>query len=86
MDATLAEDRYLGLTAAAAERHVLDLVGFAAAHGGGFSVLWHNDRFDPATSRGWDRLYLRLIDAVHAAGGVCLSAGELAAEAGAWLR
>lgn len=48
-------------------------------------MLWHNDRFDPTTSRGWDRLYLRLIDAVRAAGGVCLSAGELAEEARTWL-
>ncbi|MFN8186642.1 MAG: polysaccharide deacetylase family protein [Gaiellales bacterium] len=85
MDVTLAEERYLGLSARAAERHVLGLVSYAAAHGGGFSVLWHNDRFDPTTSRGWDRLYLRLIDAVRAAGGVCLSAGELAEEARTWL-
>jgi peptidoglycan/xylan/chitin deacetylase (PgdA/CDA1 family) len=55
-------------------------------HGGGFSVIWHSERFDPATSGGWDRLYLRLIDAVRARGGVCMSAGELAGEAAAWLR
>lgn len=85
MDVTLAEARYLGLSAAAAEQHVRELVRFAAAQGGGFAVLWHNDRFDPPTSRGWDALYLRLIDAVRRAGGVCLSAGQLAEEASAWL-
>ena len=35
---------------------------------GGFSVLWHTDRFDPGTARGWDRLYLRLLDAVRERG------------------
>ncbi len=86
MDVTLAEDRYLGLSAAAAERWLLGLVDWAAENGGGFSVLWHTDRFDPGTSGGWDRLYLRFIEAVHARGGVCLSAGALAEEATAWLR
>jgi peptidoglycan/xylan/chitin deacetylase (PgdA/CDA1 family) len=85
MDVTLAEERYLGLPAREAERRLLELVAFAAAHGGGFSVLWHNDRFDPATSGGWDRLFFRFVDAVAASGGVCLSAGQLAEEAAAWL-
>jgi hypothetical protein len=48
-------------------------------------VLWHTDRFDPSSSKGWDRLYLRLLEAVRHRGGVCLSAGELAEEAAAWL-
>ena len=85
MDVTLAEERYLGLSAQAAERMLLDLVAWAAQRGGGFAVLWHNDRFDPGTSRGWDRLFFRFIDAVRASGGVCLSAGDLAEEAAAWL-
>jgi peptidoglycan/xylan/chitin deacetylase (PgdA/CDA1 family) len=85
MDVTFSEQRYLGLPARAAERHLLDLVDRAADHGGGFAVLWHTDRYDPATSRGWDRLYLRLLEAVRARGGVCLSAGELAEEAADWL-
>lgn len=85
MDVTLGEERYLGLSADEAEGRVLSLLDWAAEHGGGFSVLWHTDRFDRATAQGWDRLYLRLIDAVRERGGVCLSAGELAAEAEAWL-
>lgn len=80
MDVTLGEERYLGLSAAQAEGRLLELLDFASEHGGGFSVLWHTDRFDPGTARGWDRLYLRLLDAVRERGGVCLSAGELAGE------
>lgn len=85
MDVTFSENRYLGLPAREAERRLLGLVRWAAARGGGFAVLWHADRFDPGTSRGWDRLYFRLLEAVRLEGGVCLSAGELAEEAGAWL-
>jgi len=86
MDVTLAEDRYLGLPAAAAERRLLDVVEWAAGNGGGFAVLWHTDRFDPATSRGWDRLFFRFLEAVRAHGGVCVPARTLAEEAAAWLR
>ena len=85
MDVTLAEERYLGLAAPEAERRLTGLLDWAAEHGGGFAVLWHSERFDPATTRGWDRLYSRFIQAVQARGGVCLTAGELAEEADAWL-
>lgn len=78
MDATLAEERYENLSAAEAKPRVLALLDWAAEHGGGFSILWHPERFDPASARGWDRLYLELIDGVRERGGVCLSAGELA--------
>ena len=76
MDVTLAEERYLGLSATAAERRLHALIEWAAENGGGFSVLWHTDRFDPATAHGWDRLYVRFIETVRAAGGVCLPAGR----------
>ncbi len=79
MDATLAEPHYLGLKPNEAERRLLALLDRAAEAGAAFSVIWHTERFDPATARGWDRLYLRLIDAIHERGGVCVSAGELAA-------
>ena len=81
MDVTLAEPRYLGLSVKEAERRLLALLDWAAEHGGGFSILWHTDRFDPATAGGWDRLYARLIDAIHEREGVCVPARELAAEA-----
>jgi hypothetical protein len=85
MDVTLAEPRYLGLSAREAERRLLALLDWAAEHGGGFSVLWHTDRFDPATSGGWDRLYARLIEGIHSRGGVCMPAGDLADQAAALL-
>jgi hypothetical protein len=78
MDATLAEERYLGLSARQAWPRLERLLDFAARHGGGFAILWHPDRFDPPTSAGWDRLYFHLLEAVSERDGVCLSAGELA--------
>ncbi len=81
MDVTLAEPRYLGLSVKEAERRLLALLDWAAEHGGGFSILWHTDRFDPATAGGWDGLYARLIDAIYDRGGICMPAHELAAAA-----
>jgi hypothetical protein len=79
MDVTLAEPRYLGLSVQEAERRLVALLDWAAVNGGGFSILWHTDRFDPATAGGWDRLYARLIDAIYDRDGICLPAHELAA-------
>ena len=79
MDATLAEARYQGLSAEEAKPQLLALLDWAAEHGGGFSILWHPDRFDAPSARGWDRLYFELLDAVRERGGICLPAGELAA-------
>jgi hypothetical protein len=77
MDATLAEERYLGLSAKRAEPRLTALLDWAAANGGAFALLWHPDRFDPLTSAGWDRLYSRVLEGVHERGGSCMSAGEL---------
>jgi peptidoglycan/xylan/chitin deacetylase (PgdA/CDA1 family) len=85
MDATLAEERYEGLSASAAKPRILALLDWAAEHGGGFSILWHPERFDPATARGWDRLYFEVIDAVRERGGVCVNARDLAGTAADWL-
>ena len=85
MDATLGEERFLGLSAGEAEKRLTSLLDWAAEHGGGFAILWHNDRFDPPTARGWDRLYERVLAAVGERGGLCLTAGELAEEADTWL-
>jgi peptidoglycan/xylan/chitin deacetylase (PgdA/CDA1 family) len=78
MDATLAEERYEGLSAEAAKPRIFSLLDWAAENGGGFSILWHPERFDAPSSRGWDRLYFDVIDAVRERGGVCVSGGELA--------
>jgi hypothetical protein len=72
------EERYLGLSARAAEPRLLALLDWAAEHGGGFAVLWHTDRFDRWTAAGWDRLYERLLGGVRERDGICLTAGELA--------
>jgi peptidoglycan/xylan/chitin deacetylase (PgdA/CDA1 family) len=85
MDATF-EERYLDLSAAEAEPHLMSLLEQAAERGGGFSILWHTDRFDPASSQRWDRLYERVIDAVYDLGGVCMTAGQLCKEAAPSLR
>ncbi|HKS78869.1 MAG TPA: polysaccharide deacetylase family protein [Gaiellaceae bacterium] len=81
MDATLAEERYEGLSAEAARPRVLALLDWAAEHGGGFSILWHPERFDAPSARGWDRLYFDVMEAVRERGGACMPAGELAAAA-----
>jgi peptidoglycan/xylan/chitin deacetylase (PgdA/CDA1 family) len=78
MDATLAEERYEGLSAEEAKPRVLALLDWAAEHGGAFSILWHPERFDAPSARGWDRLYFELLEAVRERGGICLAAGELA--------
>jgi peptidoglycan/xylan/chitin deacetylase (PgdA/CDA1 family) len=78
MDATLAEERYAGLSAAEAKPRVLALLDWTAEHGGAFSILWHPERFDGPSARGWDRLYFELIEAARERGGICLAAGELA--------
>jgi hypothetical protein len=77
MDATLAEERYLGLSARRAEPQLTALLDWGAANGGAFAILWHPDRFDPLTSGGWDRLYSRLLGGIAERGGICMSAGEL---------
>jgi hypothetical protein len=84
MDATLAEERYLGLAAKRAEPQLMRLLDWGAEHGGAFAILWHPDRFDPLTSAGWDRLYSRLLDGIRERGGDCMSAHELASSHSTW--
>jgi hypothetical protein len=84
MDATLAEERYLGLSAKGAEPQLTRLLDWGAEHGAMFAILWHPDRFDRLTSAGWDRLYSKLLDGVRERGGVCVSAAELASSHSTW--
>jgi hypothetical protein len=86
MDVTLGESRYLGLSVSEAEGHMAQLLDAAAERGGGFSILWHSEWFDPVAFPGWGDLYFRLVDGVRVRGGICMAAGELAEEASAWLR
>ena len=58
---------------------MLAILDWAAEHGGAFSILWHPERFDGPSARGWDRLYFELIEAVRRTRRHLLSAaGELA--------
>jgi hypothetical protein len=83
MDATLAEDRYLGLSADNGLDRAVATLERAAGAGGSVSVLWHNDRFDPAYARGWDRAYDRLLRWVRERGGrLCTAAEAVGLEAG----
>ena len=81
MDATLAEPHYLGLTLDQAERRLFDLIDWAEQNGGGFSVLWHPNSFDPAQARGWGPLFYRFVEEVDRRGGRCVACEDLAAEA-----
>jgi hypothetical protein len=78
MDATLAEQRYLGLSPEAAWEEVERVLDHLRDVGGCASILWHNDRFDRVYGRGWDRLYERLLDGITARGGHAGTAGSLA--------
>ena len=78
MDVTLGERRYLGRRRGRRSARCSPC-STAPRNAARLLVLWHTDRFDRATAQGWDRLYGRVLDAVRERGGVCLSAGELAA-------
>jgi hypothetical protein len=77
MDATLAEERYLGLSPEAAWEEVERVLDHLHDVRGCASVLWHNDRFDPVYGRGWDRLYERLLDGIAERGGHASGAAAL---------
>ena len=77
MDVTLAEPRYLGLPPRRAWPMLERLLDEAARCRAGFAVLWHPERFDRATSAGWDALYWRFLDEVKRRGGRCMPAAEL---------
>jgi hypothetical protein len=76
MDATLAEERYLNLDAGAGFERAVALLERVAAARGTVAVLWHNDRFDRASARGWDAAYGRLLDWVVERGGRLVTAAD----------
>jgi hypothetical protein len=77
MDATLGEERYLGLSPEAAWDEVERVLDHLHDVRGCASILWHNDRFDGVYGRGWDRLYERLLDGIAERGGHAGTAGAL---------
>lgn len=78
MDGTLQEPHYRGLAAADAERAASAVLARVHASGGAVSLLWHNNRFDPRVSRGYDKVYWRLVDDLLAQGGLLTGTGDIA--------
>jgi hypothetical protein len=76
MDATLAEERYLGLEAEAAFPVAAEALEPVAEHGGAVAILWHPPSHHPRLSQGYDRLYRRLLDWIDRRGGHCGTAAE----------
>jgi hypothetical protein len=76
MDATLAEERYLGLDARQAFAVATQALEPVAEHGGAVAVLWHPPSHHPLLSRGYDRLYRRLLAWIEEHGGRTGTAAE----------
>jgi hypothetical protein len=69
MDATLAEERYLGLDPHAAFELAVETLRPVAEHGGAVAILWHPQSHHPILSKGYDRLYGRLLRWIDEHGG-----------------
>jgi hypothetical protein len=76
MDATLAEERYLGLEPDAAFDLAVETLEPVAQYGGAVAILWHPPSHHPILSRGYDRLYERLLRWIEERGGRTGTAAE----------
>jgi hypothetical protein len=76
MDATLAEERYLGLDPRAAFELAVETLEPVAEHGGAVAILWHPPSHHPILSKGYDQLYGRLLDWIEKRGGRTGAAAE----------
>ena len=76
MDATLAEERYLGLGPEAAFDLAVETLEPVAEHGGAVAILWHPPSHHPILSRGYDRLYQQLLTWIEERGGRTGTAAE----------
>jgi hypothetical protein len=76
MDATLAEERYLGLGPDEAFELAVETLEPVAEHGGAVAILWHPPSHHPILSKGYDRLYLRLLRWIEERGGRTGTAAE----------
>jgi hypothetical protein len=77
MDATLSEERYHGLDADAAFEAAVEALEPVAEHGGAVAILWHPPQHHPRLSRGFDRVYRRLLAWIDERGGWAGSAAEV---------
>jgi peptidoglycan/xylan/chitin deacetylase (PgdA/CDA1 family) len=78
MDTTLTQPQYRALDAADGERATRDVLATVARTGGGVAVLWHNQRFDRRSARGYDDVYWRLVDWARGEGAFVGTAAALA--------
>jgi hypothetical protein len=77
MDTSLLEPQYRHLPAAEAEEACGRVLDKLAAAGGAGAILWHNNRFDRRSARGYDDVYWRLVDKALADGAMVGSAGAV---------
>ena len=77
MDATLAEERYLDLDAERGFQAAVEALEPVAEHGGAVAILWHPPSHHPRLSRGYDRVYTRLLEWIHQQGGWTGTASEV---------
>jgi hypothetical protein len=76
MDATLAEERYLGLGPEQAYEVAVETLEPVAEHGGAVAILWHPPSHHPRLSGGYDHVYRRLLAWIEDHGGRTGTAGE----------
>jgi hypothetical protein len=76
MDATLAEERYLGLDPQAAFELAVETLQPVAEHGGAVAILWHPHSHHPILSKGYHRLYRGLLRWIDEHGGRACTAAE----------
>ena len=76
MDATLSEERYLGLDADTAYEAAVEALEPVAGHGGAVAILWHPPQHHPRLANGFDRVYRRLLAWIDERGGWAGSAAE----------
>ena len=76
MDATLSEERYLGLAPEEAFEAAVAALEPVAEHGGAVAILWHPPQHHPRLSRGFDQVYRRLLAWIDEHGGWAGSAAE----------
>jgi uncharacterized protein DUF7033 len=82
MDATLAEERYLGLSPTAGLERTIELLERVADIGGTVAILWHTDRFSREYARGWDRAYDQVLEWAAGRGARLMTAAEAVSASG----
>lgn len=77
MDTGLADPQYRGLDANEAWQAGIDVLQRVRDSGGAAAILWHNSRFDPASSQGYDKVYWDLLHWTKSEHGFAGPAGEI---------